>query len=403
MQVMMFHLMPYPGLPDEVTSAYDSYWVTLPNSQYDREVGHNIYNRYLDELELCAALGFDAVAVNEHHQTPYGLMPSPIVTASALARRVGDRCKIAIFGSGFCLREHPLTLAEEHAMIDTITGGRLISGFVRGVGAEYTSFGVNPVHSHERHIEAHDLVVQAWSRPGPFAFEGKHYHFEYVNLWPRPYQQPHPPVWCPSQGSSETIEWAAHPDRKYVYLQNFNPWDAAVKYLNYYREVAQRAYGYEASSSQLAWGAPVYVAETDEQAMDEAREPLEYLFNKAFKMPGGMFFPPGYTSHGSMRQIVAAKSSIMSAGRTVENLAHVGLAVIGSPETVRNRLIQCHKELGFHAFVALLHFGTMSADKTENNIRLFAKEVLPAIQTLDDGHYSGFEMPGTSEPSYAAE
>ena len=125
-------------------------------------------------------------------------------------------------------------------MIDNITGGRLITGFVRGVGAEYSVFGVNPVLSHERHYEAHDLVVQAWTKPGPFAFEGKHYHLEYVNVWPRPYQQPHPPIWCPSQGSNETIEWAAHPDRKYLYLQNFNPFSAALKYLNYYREVAQR-------------------------------------------------------------------------------------------------------------------------------------------------------------------
>ena len=90
MKVMSFHLMPYPGLPDAVTSAHDSYWITLPNTHYDPEVGHQTYNRYLDELELCAELGFDGVCVNEHHQTPYGLMPSPIVTASALARRAGS-------------------------------------------------------------------------------------------------------------------------------------------------------------------------------------------------------------------------------------------------------------------------------------------------------------------------
>jgi hypothetical protein len=160
MKVTMFNLMPYPRLSDEVIAAHDSYWVTMPNSYYDPKVGHDAYNRYLDQLELCDELGFDGVAVNEHHQTPYGLMPSPIVTASALARRTKN-CKIAILGSAFCLREHPLTLAEEHAMIDNISGGRLITGFVRGVGAEYSVFGVNPVLSHERHYEAHDLVVQA--------------------------------------------------------------------------------------------------------------------------------------------------------------------------------------------------------------------------------------------------
>ena len=89
-------------------------------------------------------------------------MPSPIVIASILARET-KRCKIAMLGSAIPLREHPLTLAEEHAMIDTISGGRLISGFVRGIGAEYHAFGVNPAESHDRFHEAHDLIVRAWT------------------------------------------------------------------------------------------------------------------------------------------------------------------------------------------------------------------------------------------------
>ncbi len=389
MKVMMFHLMPYQGLPASVVDGSKSYWVTLSNSEYEPAKGHALYNRYLDELELCDELGFDGVMVNEHHQTPYCLMPSPIVTASCLARRT-KRAKIAIMGSAFCLREHPLTLAEEHAMIDTITGGRLISGFVRGIGAEYTNFGVNPALSHERYAEAHDLVVQAWTRPGPFAFEGKHYHYEYVNPWPRPYQQPHPPIWVPSQGSSETIEFAAHPDRKYVYMQNFNPWSAAVRYLNEYRAVARERYGYDATSQQLAWAAPVYVAASDEQAMDEARGPIEFLFNKALRMPPGMFFPPGYTSINSMKRVMAGKSSIMGAARTAENLDAQGVCIFGSPETVLRRIREAHRQLGFGSFTALLQFGTLSAEQTERNIRLFAREVLPGLHDLDDRHYAGF-------------
>ena len=140
MRVMSFHLMPYADLDLSVKDSYRTVWVVLPNSYYDPKKGHALYNRYLDELELCAELGFDGVCVNEHHQNAYGLMPSPVVMASALARRTRD-CRIAILGNAFCLREHPLTLAEEHAMLDVITGGRLISGFVRGVGSEYFSFG----------------------------------------------------------------------------------------------------------------------------------------------------------------------------------------------------------------------------------------------------------------------
>ena len=222
MKVFMFHLMPYAYLDMSFSDKYRSAWVVLPNTYFDPNKGHELYNRYLDELELAAELGFDGICVNEHHQNAYGLMPSPVVMAAALSRRTKN-AKIAILGNAFCLREHPLTLAEEHAMLDCITGGRLISGMVRGIGAEYYSIGSNPAFSHARFQEAHDLVVQSWTRPGPFAFEGQYYHFEYVNVWPRPYQQPHPPIWAPSTGSTETIEWAAHPSRKYVYLQAYSP------------------------------------------------------------------------------------------------------------------------------------------------------------------------------------
>ena len=274
MKVFAFHLMPYGALDMSYAEKHNSVWLKLPNSYFDPRIGHELYNRYLDELELCAELGFDGISVNEHHQNAYGLMPSPVVMAAALARNT-ENCKIAILGNAFALREHPLTLAEEHAMIDNITGGRLITGMVRGVGCEYFSMGVNPAYSLERHIEAHDLVVRAWTETGPFAFEGKHYHFEYVNMWPRPYQDPHPPIWCPSQGSTETIEWAAHPDRKYTYLQAYSAFESVLRYLNMYRSVAEVKYGYTASSNQIAWSVPVYCAQTDEQAVEEVRPHIE--------------------------------------------------------------------------------------------------------------------------------
>ncbi len=391
MKVFMFHLMPYAYLdPDHETRHAAGVWTTLPNSYFDPEKGHELYNRYLDELELAAELRFDGISVNEHHQTAYGMMPSPIVTASALSRRTKD-CKIAILGSGFCLREHPLTLAEEHAMLDCITGGRVITGFVRGIGAEYYTFGVNPTLSHERHLEAHDLVVRAWTETGPFAFEGKHYHFEYVNIWPRPYQRPHPPIWCPSQGSTETIEWAAHPDRKYVYAQTHNPLSSVARYLNLYRELAETQYGYTASAEQLAWGAPCYVAETDERAIDEARPHIEYLFNTLFKMPFTMYFPPGYTSRESFKRVIAGKKALVGGKKTIEMLNEHGIIICGSPDTVRQRLTQCHHELGMGHFICHLQFGTLPRDLTENNIRLFASEVMPKLQSLGENDYRGFE------------
>ena len=390
MKVQFFHLMPYGPLDMSFREHYNSVWLRLPNSYFDPVEGHALYNRYLDELELAAELGFDGVAVNEHHQNAYGLMPSPIVMASALARRTGD-CRISILGNAFCLREHPLTLAEEHAMIDCITGGRLNTGFVRGVGAEYFAMGVNPAFSRERHYEAHDLVIRAWTETGPFAFEGKHYQFEYVNIWPRPYQKPHPPIWCPSMGSMETIEWAVHPDRKYVYLHAFTPFESTLKYHDVFRGLAENRLGYTASSEQLGYCLPVYVGETDAQAREEAKPHFEALFNVFLpKISLAMFSPPGYVTTESLRRFIGHNKSVRGE-TTFEELVERRIIICGGPETVRQAIRDCHHQAGFEHLLCLLQFATLPADLTEKNIRLFAEEVLPLAQSLGDDDYKGFD------------
>lgn len=379
MNVILFHLMCYADLDFEAARPYETVWVNLPNRFFDPVKCHALYNRYLDELEYGETLGFDGVAVNEHHQTAYGLMPSPIVMASALARRT-KRVKIAILGSALPLREHPITVAEEHAMIDVITGGRLISGFVRGIGAEYHTFGINPTISHDRFHEAHDLIVQAWTRPGPFSFSGKHYNVEYVNLWPRPFQNPHPPIWVPSQGSKETIDWTSHPDRRYTYLQTFSPAKVVEKYLKSYRDTAE-AYGYEASDSQLGWAVPVYVADTDAQARAEAKQHFELFRNRLLKMPVEMLLPPGYTSRDSLKNLMKAKASL-SQDLTIDIAIEMGMLVCGSPASVRQMLEDHWKAMRFGNLLTMMHFGTLPADLTRRSMELFAQHVLPHLKQL---------------------
>ena len=172
MKFFAFHLMPYAALDPDYDKKHNSAWVTLPNTYYDPKIGHQLYNRYLDELEFADAMGFDGVCVNEHHQNAYGLMPIPGVMAGALSRRTKNG-KIAVLGRALPLLNNPLVVAEEFAMLDNITGGRLVAGFVRGIGAEYYSSGVNPAESHERFQEAHDLIVQAWTRARPLRLRGQ--------------------------------------------------------------------------------------------------------------------------------------------------------------------------------------------------------------------------------------
>ena len=374
MKFFFFHLMPYADLDLDYDKKHNSAWITLPNTYFDPEKGHALYNRYLDEMELADQLGFDGVCVNEHHQNAYGLMPIPGVMAGALARRTKN-AKIAVLGRALPLLNNPATVAEEFAMLDVLTGGRLIAGFVRGIGAEYHSWGVNPAISHERFHEAHDIIMRAWTEPGPFAYEGKHYHFEYVNCWPRPFQQPHPPVWIPSQGSRETIEWAADAKRKYTYLQTFSPVTALAHFMKLYSEAAERN-GWTATPDHKGWSVPTYCAETDEIAYNEAKPHIENFINKFLKMPLEMLAPPGYQSLASVKAIRKAKESIRQK-QTVDTLIEKGMFLCGSPATLREKIETAQDEIGFGNILNNLQFGTLPHELVRKSTTLFAEEVIP--------------------------
>ena len=167
MKIFNFHLMPYRHADLDAIEKNGSAWVTFSNRHYDPQKGAELYHDYLDQMEFADQLGFDGVCLNEHHQTAYGMMPIPGVLAGALARSV-KRAKLAILGRALPLLNNPLMIAEEYAMLDNLTRGRLIAGFVRGIGAEYHAMGINPAYSQERYAEAHDLIVRAWTEPGPF-------------------------------------------------------------------------------------------------------------------------------------------------------------------------------------------------------------------------------------------
>jgi alkanesulfonate monooxygenase SsuD/methylene tetrahydromethanopterin reductase-like flavin-dependent oxidoreductase (luciferase family) len=372
--------MPYRPLDLKAASDYRSAWVVLPNSFYDPKKGAAEYESYLDQLTYAEKLGFDVIGVNEHHQTAYGMMPAPNLIASALIQRTKS-INIAILGRALPIVGNPINIAEEFAMLDVLSKGRIIAGFVRGIGAEYHSTGVNPAFSHERFHEAHDLIVKAWTATGPFEFEGNHFRYRYVNLWPRPYQTPHPPVWIPSMGSRETIEWASAPERKYPFLVTFSSEAAVVRYLNMYRETAQ-AHGYNASGSQLGWAVPLYIADTDARAREEAKAGIETLFNNFLPMPWEMLLPPGYTSNASLKATMKTRTSLGSRARnqTIDELISNGTAVIGSPKTVLEKIERVRDQTGVENLITMLQFGVMPDALAVRNMELFASEVMPKLR-----------------------
>ncbi len=380
MEIHLFHLMPWPYLPDDFEQNNRSAWVTYSNANYDAVKGHDLYNRYLDEIEYAEELGFDGVCVNEHHQTAYGQMPAPNIIAAALARRT-KRVTIAILGNAVPLRDHPLRVAEEVAMLDVITGGRIISGFVRGIGSEYYAFGTNPVDSRERFLEAIDLILKAWTEPGPFAWDGKHYQLRYVNVWPKPLQKPHPRIFVPSTGSVETIEWAT--EHHYPFIRVYEFANVVKALFDEFRATASRMWGYEAGPELLGWMVPIYVGETDEQAQAEAEEHIMYLFKKLQHRPLAHLMPPGYTGEASLaRMIERMGRRATMPSRSFQEMREGGMIVVGSPDTVRKQLETFQRDMNFGILVPLLQFGSLPHDLTVKNMERFAREVMPALKPL---------------------
>ncbi len=369
-----FHLMPWPYLPPDFDEKYDSAWVTLPNSIYDPEKGHEQYNRYLDEIERADKLGWDSVIVNEHHQNAYGTMPSPNIMAAALTQRI-RRAKIGIVGNALPLHDDPLRVAEEIAMLDVLSGGRIISGFVRGTGMEYFSYNIRPTLSRERMDEAHDLIIEAWTRPGPFAFEGEHYNYRYVNIWPRPIQKPHPPIWLPGTASLETIDFAAR--HKYPYMTVFMPMEQRKRAYDLYRRLAEEKYGYEAQPEQLAFCVPCVIAETDEEAMKDGERYIMWLFQKAMKVRTEFFIPPGYMSVRSVRAMIENNASFGGGAKTFKELVDTGVVIAGSPATIIEKLSYYTDVLHAGMLVTGGHTGEMPDYLVLRNQEMMAKEVMP--------------------------
>ena len=356
MQFTFFHLMPYRPLDMAERHKHRAAWVVLPNALYDPKKGADEYQSYIDQLVYAEKLGFDVIAVNEHHQTAYGLMPAPNLIAANLIART-SKVKIAIVGRALPLVNNPVNIAEEFAMLDNLSKGRIITGFVRGIGNEYHATGINPYWSHERFQEAHDLIVQAWTRPGPFAFEGEHYNLRYVNLWPRPYQTPHPPIWIPSMGSSETIKWAADAGAQVSVpgdVQRPRSGGALSQPLSRAGPAIRLRVPRRASSA----GPRRSMSPTPTRAPRKRPGPAwSRCSTTSCAVPFQMLLPPGYTSLSSMKNTMRMRKQLGAQKRhSLEELMESGTVVVGSPKTVRDELSRAARQdrgeqSGHHAAV----------------------------------------------------
>jgi alkanesulfonate monooxygenase SsuD/methylene tetrahydromethanopterin reductase-like flavin-dependent oxidoreductase (luciferase family) len=393
MKLCSFHVMPWTDLPDDFAARYSGVWVDVDPKLFDPRRGHVLYNEFLDELELAAELGFDGVCVNEHHANAYGLMPSPNLMAAALARRTRDAA-LVIMGASLALYNPPIRVAEEFAMLDCLSGGRLVAGFPVGTPMDTCyAYGQNPSTLRDRYWEAHDLILRAWTEEAPFTFHGRWNQLRYVNVWPRPLQKPHPPIWIPGGGSVETWRWCAERDYVYCYLSYFGYRAGAKTMRGYWAEMERL--GKERNPYRAGFLQFVGVAETRAEAMKLYREPAEYFYGRCLHLDPRFATPPGYMTEASIRakaESMVARAAHASSGgpdhaMTFDRIVDEGYVIVGSPEEVAAKLREVAVELNVGQMMLLCQFGNMSRELAGYNIELFAKRVAPELRGLFDDRW----------------
>jgi alkanesulfonate monooxygenase SsuD/methylene tetrahydromethanopterin reductase-like flavin-dependent oxidoreductase (luciferase family) len=402
MKLMWFHLMPYTELPDDFKQKHPSVWVDIHSSLFDPRRAHLMYNDFMDELEYAADCGYDAICVNEHHSNGYGLMPSPNLIATSLARRTTD-VTICVMGNSIALYNPPTRVAEEFAMIDCISGGRLITGFPVGTPMDDCfAYGQNPSQLRERYYEAHDLIIKAWQEAATFAFNGRYSQQRYINIWPRPVQKPHPPIWIPGGGSIETWQWCAQMDYVYCYLSYFGHKVGKATMDGFWAEMDRL--GKDRNPYRAGFAQTVAVAESKDQAIDVYTPAAEYFFGRCLHFDPRFAMPPGYATeatirHGMTSQVSAAAARGTARPTAMKDLVDAGYLVIGSPSEVIEQFIDLADNLNVGNLMLLLQFGNMDKQLTCYNTKLFAEKVMPVLKR----HFAGWEHRWWPRPMLATE
>jgi alkanesulfonate monooxygenase SsuD/methylene tetrahydromethanopterin reductase-like flavin-dependent oxidoreductase (luciferase family) len=383
MKFTWFNLMPWPYLPDDFREKHRSVWVDIDSRLFDPAKAHEVYNSYMDMLEYAGTLGFDGIGVNEHHQNGYGIMPSPNIIAAGLARRTSD-VGLVVLGNSIALYNPPVRVAEEFAMLDCISGGRLVAGFPVGTSMDTNyCYGQIPALTREKYQEAHDLIRRAWSDPDPFAWNGRYNKLRHVNIWPRPIQDP-PPIHIPGGGSVETYDFCIDNTYSYSYLSFSGYIRAKALMQGYWDRVAERNAPDE-SPYRAGFAQTICVADTDEEAERLYSEHVSYFYNRCLHVYGGFADAPGYRTIKTIQTGALSQYAPPLGGYselTWKDLTEQGHVIAGSPETVRQRMEELIKGLNVGNIFCLMHVGNMPMDKCMHSTRLFAEKVMPHLRDM---------------------
>lgn len=384
MKVFIFDLLAYGENLDHIKQGTELPY-PLSQEHFKADVAARTYAEHLEAWETLDRLGYDGVGFNEHHCSPYGLMNSPNLMAAAAAQRT-TKLKLLIYGNLLPLHE-PLRLAEELAMLDCLSNGRIISGFARGIPREYQVHNVPLAQSRERFEEAYEIVTRAWTED-VFSYSGKFWSYKDVALWPRPIQKPHPPIMIPIVGSQESIEFAGrHNIGITPGLAGGGLRDDIIRH--YARSL--KAAGHRITPDHLSLALNAYVADSKTQAVKEVA-PYHLYFNRTLFSHGSFTETAaqrkaGYVGQHSTdyvrpeNQRAAAllredfrNMNFESFQKQAENLPY------GTAEEVTERIIAQAEHAGANMVQIGLNRGAMPHDMFMEQIRRFAAGVLPRLQ-----------------------
>ena len=373
MKVSLLSTMAWPYQPAEIPDPF-------PGSFYDRLLAKELYDGYLALFKRADELGYDGIFVAEHHYSKTGTAPSPNLMAAAIATHT-QYARIGLMGNCLALHAHPVRLAEELAMIDVLSNGRLVSGFIRGNTREYRAYGIDISRARGMFEEAWELIVKAWTEPEPFAWHGKHYYYDTVSILPRPLQLPHPPI-IAAANSAESVEWAA--EHRVSLMTAFSTTEQMGQTFAYYRRYAEEQCGWTPAPSDMGISRQVYVAETDGRARAEAEEFMYHYYLA--------------TSSAEERQLLRTMEAARNTERSYsykggthtgrptmdvvdcERLLRDGYCIVGSPDTVTRCIQEQQRTTGAGVLLTYLPWGNMSVAQAMRSLELFAKEVMPNLR-----------------------
>lgn len=363
MEFCCFTPVPWPHLAERPAS-----W-PFPNSAFDSERGAACFDAAVEQLVFAEECGFDWVGVGEDHMTAYGLAPNPIMLLSVVAAQT-KRIKLATMGCPLPLL-NPVRVAEELAMLDVLSRGRVIAGLIRGVPQNYAAYGMDPAESRERFDEALELVQKCWTHPETFAWESTHYSFPSVSMWPTPYSAPHPPLLI-SANSTTSAELGARLRSRIgaIHLYNRNAIDRVAEAYDAYRRVAADA-GWVPGSEMFLIGLPTCVAETDARAKELLAQALDYQFGV---LSG---------TYNEQKRRIAQSTPGYGLSPTEEDPPGIderleqGLVLCGSPDTVAEQIRFLQERLGCGVISMHLQVGNMPHRAVMDGMRLFCDEIRP--------------------------